>query len=407
MSRGWSVLVVAVGVWCSGCWNIEYLVPVTDGGAMSMGGDGGEPGGGGGGEGGGGGGGAVGDGGVGPYNRIFVTAGRYQVGSLGDGDGGVSVADAICNSAAGENGYAGNFIALLATSTRSLSQRVPAGVRGWVTGTGAPVFNELGSPRMAHRLGNAGYPVVGSEPEFVATGATNWGATGTSNCEDWTSLDAGTTFVVGDATEGFDGWANASTMACDQQLPLYCAQIDHGAEVRLSPEPGQLRVFVTEQTYASGRGRAGFDDACAAEAADAGLTGSFAAFVNTQSASADLPAFGRGERFRMDGVRTTDPVEIEAFNPLFTYPIRLTAKGQTLVDSQLSWPVAPEIVRTDTAVWFGATGASCNDWFSITGTAYAVDVTSLRGNHWDQWATSPSSVRDCGMPAHLFCVELP
>lgn len=343
-------------------------------------------------------------------NFIFVTPGKYQLGSLGDGDGGVPVADAICNAVAMELGHQGTYVALLSTSKVDLRDRIPAGITGWASAF-EEVFDLPGSPRMKGRIGAVGAPASGEPPVPVATGSTNWGTAAASNCEDWMSSDAGSTLVIGDSTALISGWAEQGEATCDQLLPIYCAQIDRAATIGFAPAAGVRRVFVTEALYPSGNGRSGFDRACQTEATAASLEGRFAAYVSTQGrhAGADLEARSV-DYFRMDGARTSQTTTIELFNPLYRYPAQLTASGRTLVSESFAWPDTSSLLKTDTAVWFGdpqGEATTCNDWFSTRGTAVAADATSLLGDHWNLNLLAPSSVRDCGLTAHVFCVELP
>jgi hypothetical protein len=356
----------------------------------------------GGGSGGGSGGGAPGeDGGgasTGPFNIMFGTRGTYPPGSFGDGDGGVPIADAICAADAKTNGYPGHFIAALSTSKRDLRSRIPPGVRGW---TLPPTY---GAPADAERIIDViGEPwAFGSIPATtfnLATGSTDLGAFKGPACDDWTSNSPSLTYRVG-SSHWYPGMFDAEDRSCDTAASLLCLQIDYQAPMARVVSPSVPRTFVTIGMYTPGRGQAGFDQDCANEAARAGLSGTFQAYVATESFSAmkrflTVP----GTYHRLDGV----PVGLSAAF-LARAPVQVTADVRLLVPDGGVWPDSPLLLPTDTAMWTGAwdeaaagTGSSCTDWFSTAGTGYVRDALDVT------WGRTE---RSCAGAAHVACVEV-
>lgn len=336
----------------------------------------------------------------GPFNRIFVTRGSYAPGTLGDGDGGVPLADAVCSSDATLNGYAGHFIALLSTSKHDVKDRVPPGIRGWTFGSGAlddpqPFVDQLGEPWFFERLEDNSLPFT-----KVATGSTAWGTFHGPACDDWTSSSPATSYRVGDSARWFPGWADDSTRTCDTPARLYCLQIDYQAPLPRAATPGILRAFVTRDLYAPGRGLAGFDADCAKEAAAAGLGGQFQAYLATESQSAELRVWNLpGSYHRLDGVRVGTSNQF-----LGAAPLNVTADLHLLVADGGSWPTSAALLPTDTAMWTGAwdeqtsgTSSTCTDWLSTSGTGYVRDAADVI------WGRTE---RSCAGAAHLACVEV-
>ncbi len=423
------VMAGVVGLVLAGCPNWRVVHPVLecpvegqstcldcpdspacgDGGQGGVGGgligDGGGQGGAGGGltgDGGGTGGGVVGS----PTNIIFVTWGTYLVGTLGDGDGGVPVADAVCNADAKLRGYPGHYIALLSTSKVDAKDRIPPGVRGWSLPPGwSPDGNVLDA--YGRRFADSRVLDVFGEPWLFghvsgnesATGSNDWGSFKGPACDDWTSSSASSTYRVGNPARWFPGWLDYDVRSCDVPAALYCMQIDHHTPLPRAVSPDVPRAFVTLGLYAPGRGLAGFDADCAAEAARAGLSGTFQAYVATETTRA-LTRFMQvpGAYHRLDGVN------VNGSGYLGGAPLQVTADMRMLVADGGSWPSSPLLVPTDMAMWTGAddelvagTQSTCTDWFSRMGTGYVRDAADIA------WGRTG---RSCSEAAHLACVEV-
>lgn len=145
-----------------------------------------------------------------------------------------------------------------------------------------------------------------------------------------------------------------------------------------------------------------FDEACAAEAADAGLTGNFQAIVSTASTT----AFGRfpgnpGAFSRMD------PVLWAGYASDSRGPLAVTASRKMLIRPTRPWPARPNLLPADVQVWTGAGGpysissTNCVSWLSASGTTSGCVTNADELN----WSFSPCPALPCDQRAHLFCGE--
>lgn len=377
----WVGFGVMVGVFLTAC-PIDDRVPLTssdiDAGALSDGGrDAGETATGGGGE-------------TTPqYNVLYETSGTYDPTKLGDGDGGVLVADEVCTNDARLRGLKGHFIALISTSKVDARDRIPPGIRGWKNLDNAVVFDRLSDVWVYHAPGG-GMMITGSSDDGTYSGHT---------CADWSTTDLSLTYTAGDARRWVPGYLNQEERSCGTWGALYCMQIDFSAPVVPSFPQGHRRAFVTDSTYGSGGGLFAFDQACADEAADAGLPGHYLSYTATESYSIQ-------DRFGPDtgpGWTRLDGVDLMHWY-LSGVPLQVTAKGRLVVDSQLGWQWAsmPWLLPSTPYIWLGGSyGRSCTDWFAQQGNGEVTDAT--RGDSVNGFTTG----LPCSEKAHVACMEMP
>jgi hypothetical protein len=153
--------------------------------------------------------------------RIFLTDGFSQSGNLG----GLSGADAICQSQANANSLGGTWVAWLSTSTVDARDRIGNGI-----------FKRLDDVIIAHNKADLLDGTLLAAPRMTASGEYTgaWARTGTlgdgtaaigSTCNDWTS-SAGLV-VVGDpdSYNSTDWWTNRTSGNCNElSYRLYCIE---------------------------------------------------------------------------------------------------------------------------------------------------------------------------------------
>jgi hypothetical protein len=323
------------------------------------------------------------------FNLAFVTRSLYSPGVLGDGAGGVGAADTLCVNDAYERGFPGHFIAYLSTSVRAARDRIPAGVRGWVTlATPGILVHEWSSQRVLQPLSSH------DQRQRILTGSTGWGTPAVETCNDWTSSASSASYRAGDSSEGLPGLLDATTYTCDQPGALLCLQIDHArAPQAVQPRP-EIGAFITAGTYAVGGGVKAFDQACADEAAKAGLTRIFVASVATNAESpsqrAEHNPYYRWTR--ADGVALRPSAGL----------LQLTVENKVLLRADPGIPSIPDALIDEARVWTGSThfnnlgNETCNDWVSPQGTG------NVTWAHQQDWGNQEAP---CSGKYHLFCVE--
>ncbi len=339
--------------------------------------------------------------GVRSYNHVIVTKGSYLAGDLGDGDGGVGVADALCQQEAATSGLSGTFVPWLSTSKQDVRDRFPPGVRGWVLDDGTtivPFIDELSSDWVYSARFSA---------RVVATASDEFGRYVGPSCNDWSSKSSSDQYRSGFGLLGIPGWSNAENggcgtpcalQTCDTPTWVYCFEANHAAPFPPKSAPrGSPLSFITKDAFPSGHGRVAFDAACKAEALDAGLPGTFLAEVDTSAVHTVLPAFPGTTWFRPDGVPA-----IETTVPPYTTTYSL-AEPQVTADHRmvvragvLPWPASADLIIDDTLLWRGG----CVDLLSTQSTSEArfgradnVDYGNLSGT--------------CDQKARILCVQVP
>jgi hypothetical protein len=323
-------------------------------------------------------------------NVVFVTADTWD-GNLG----GLAGADAKCQTAATTAGLTGTFIALLSTASTSAEQRL-AGARGFVRTDGQPVADtarDLVSGRFI-------YPVSFTESEvYLNDGA--WSGFD-SDCQGWTSNSATAAGSAGRSGDGgLSAFANGAS-SCDLEHHLYCAQTAYDGVIPELGTAGTRLAFLargdlvpSDQFYAvdPSVGLTGLDDQCQDEADAFGLTGTFAAFVATSTASAASRFDENGEPWaRVDGALLAE-----------------TAQDFLSNGSQISLNLAADGHEyfNNTVAWFGASGTSelagnnCSDWSSNASNATGSIVSVNRPGAFTGESDYPCNSEFL----HLLCLE--
>ncbi len=338
------------------------------------------------------------------YNHIFSTSAAFPVGDLGDGDGGVGVADELCRRSAVDLGISGRVISWLSTSKQNAIDRVPQGVTGWVNernGHVYPYSNDLGGGRVFVSLFADLNP-----PNPTPTGSDSFGRFDGKSCNDWTN----NTYDF-DARYGAPGGPNVAlstsigesfqhlNVRCAMASNLACAEIEFRTPISTIILPDRLIAFVTRDQYPSGGGTEPFDQACNAEAHDAGLTGRFIADVLPASSDAGLSSHLElaGQTWaRLDGM----DVFTLGGDGLFLaqrVPVQVTVDGRMLVRAGLDdWPSRSDLLVGDTSVWF----SGCVDFLNNR----ASSTTMVE--HADDLLRAGLEEHSCGDPARLHCYQV-
>ena len=150
-------------------------------------------------------------------STVFVTSATYK----GQNIGGVTAADAICQSHADAAGLDGTFLAWLSDSTSSPATRFDRlGAYYRVDGVRiADDWDDLTDGGLDARfsLDENGEEVS----DFVWTGTKVDGTAG-AHCDDWTDGDKSAT--VGRTTTPSSDWSSQITVRCTQSFAIYCIE---------------------------------------------------------------------------------------------------------------------------------------------------------------------------------------
>jgi hypothetical protein len=151
------------------------------------------------------------------------------------------------------------------------------------------------------------------------------------------------------------------------------------------------RVFVTSslQAPATFGGLAGADQICADRARDAGLPGTFVAYLSTSTVNANDRLTGARGWYRVDGAPVVDTVADIANNAMILPP-RLDEHGNDLVSTS---------GYVTTGTFNGTVNASCSDYTDPNGIAN-VGVASFTANSFSNQNFVP-----CSEPTRLYCFQ--
>jgi hypothetical protein len=326
----------------------------------------------------------------GPPNIAFVTSTRVAPGTLG----GVAGADALCQQRAAAGGLSGTYRAWLQTDAASAASRF-ASSRGWVRPDGRAVADS------AESLGNSNifYPITLDESGApgtsiqIATGVFYPG-TGPGTCNDWTDPTEASLYGYGSGRSADALFQIGGLNYCNVPGSFYC--LGTGRQVKVAPDRTAGRVaFASVGRFTPGSGVGPADALCAAEAARAGLTGSFRAELATSTA---LPQ----SRFDLAGppwVRV-DGVQLAA-----------TARAYFEDDVSLSAPTLTAggvFITTDVRIWLGMSfdgsvsdATTCQSWLG-SGEA-ATGFSSSLGS--TENPAAPRSANTCTNGAPVICLQ--
>lgn len=373
--------------------------PAGGGNAGASGGAGGESPGSGGVSGDSGVGGAGGDAGseaTGP-NIVFTTSSQWAPEALGGLDG----ADAKCQSLADAAGLTGTFVAWLSDSTADARDRL-SDARGWVRTDGKPFADRVqdivaglhyytpNHDEHGERVTGALLPVVtGTAPDGTASAPFG------DFCQDYTGPNDTYGAVRGDLNYVDDRWTTLGEFVgdlepCGALARLYCFQIDHDDVVDATFPPSR-KAFISSSAVRPDMGRSNLDAECVTEAEANDLTGSFLAFVstNTESAASRFDLTGLTYA-RVDGLPIVEQAtDLAAGTPL-DVPINLHADGNLI-----SGPNQIAYSGADTPMQTSTNATSCNNWSisvydnfvqvgnpGVSSAAWWNDRTDWRCNTW-------------------------
>jgi hypothetical protein len=324
-------------------------------------------------------------------NVVFVTSTQHRPSALG----GLEGADAICQMRADAAGLDGTYRAWLSTSDTDAKNRL-AGARGWVRPDGSPFARDLAQIV----AGGFYYPPMLDEHGAVPSTWRVWTGTlgdGTALafeghfCQDWTDDDPGTSALQGELDAGPGWWSDRFIVPCDDAARLYCFGIDHDYDLEIEPVQGR-QVFVTNAGLDADEGRDVADTLCAAEAAAAGLSGSFLALMAVPgSAPADRFDLGGPPWVRMDGIPLFAPGD--AMGSLET-AIALRANG-TVASVAMAW------LGSTSPTAAGTLDHTCQDWSSLMGSA---PLATVFHTFWYNWGLG-GGTDECDARFPVICFE--
>lgn len=149
--------------------------------------------------------------------RAFATEGGFSA------DGGLSGADALCQSEADAAGLSGSFLALLATSDMAAAARFDLAGEPWVRIDGIPLFppgETMGSLPDVPVVFTANGSSAGSMMAWAGTNSVI--APSDETCDDWTSL-TGFTNLGAIYHSSWHGWVlDGETEECSVDFRLLC-----------------------------------------------------------------------------------------------------------------------------------------------------------------------------------------
>lgn len=350
----------------------------------------------------GGGGGDNGDNGNTPLpHYAFVTAasgsGNMSAWIDANGQTGLAAADNVCNARAAAAGLPGTYVAWLSDANddaycrvHGLTGKKGACVPSNPTTPAGPWMRTDGTPFGAdidEMLDNdvvytpARFDETGSEVSawYYWTGTLKDGTAG-NTCLDWTDNT-----VVNNATKGFTtmtfyGWTELATYTCDRYLRLLCMEAGPGPALSSGFTTGK-RVFMTSTTTNPAMGGlAGGDSFCQDSADNAGLGGTYKAWLSDSATNAIDRLAGNGPWVRLDGIKVADNkadlIDGNIFAPInldenSAYHIDTIVWTGTLMDGTVS--MATSTIANTCSDWtaasglamFGYSGRSNNDWTDV------------------------------------------
>jgi len=328
---------------------------------------------------------------------VFATSATF-----GGDLGGLTGADAICQSAAESAKLPGTFVAWLSTSTVDAASRLvlpgtTTRARGWVRTDGKPVSDTV----FDLLSGAMYYPIALDESgadlramNHVNTGTVAGGALDPSatQCSDWTAADAAQMYTRGDLGRTTQNWTNIGTINCATGLGhLYCFQVDYDTPLAVTPADGRI-AFLSAGKLDPSKGIATADALCASEAQAQALPGTFLAMLSTQAQAAAA---------RFDGAQATW---------VRTDGIALAASAAAVLAAQLDTPLNVDAAGAyhSGQVWCGssspgtpaAAADDCGDW-----TSGAPGQQGLTGASSSSAAAFGATTNTCSTPLEVYCLQ--
>lgn len=331
-------------------------------------------------------------------NVVFITSQKH----LGN-FGGLSGANAFCNSAAVAAGVPGTFVAFLGTAAGSGTTPYAqlGSARGWIRIDGRPFTDTVSGLQTSRTMW---YPM--SLDEFGNPGATQYFTgiinpleTTGSTCNDWTSSSNNVTAIGGEGSEG--GYFDDFWLLPCGTGSIACFGTDFTNAVSVTAASGR-HIFASSGKVDPSMGIAGADTVCRNLAQAAGLANSarFQAALPTTTASI-------ASRFNLSGAPwvRVDGVLVAATASDFMNAA-LLAPPYT---NELGQPV-------QNAAWFGAaqgatvvatnTADTCNDWTSNSASATAKVIQPDFGRQGEQNIFNAFSSLACNVTGlSVLCLE--
>jgi hypothetical protein len=307
-------------------------------------------------------------------NRMFLSS-ETMTGDLG----GLAGADAKCSMLASAAGLDGTFIALLWANEMSASSRL-AGSRGWVDPNGRPMLDRPNTDESIHPLNvdERGTPILNFVAGFWGGPAADGGT-----CNDWTFAGPSGPFVI----EVKTSLMTDAYSGCGGPHHLPCAEIGHAVAVVPPIETGRI-AFVSAGLFQPGGGLAAADALCQQEAAAAGLSGSFVAFLASSAGEAETRLASNGLPWRrVDGPRLRPLAsDIAGPSPVATWD---TFIGRTATGA-----------ATNARVWVGTQAENCTNWTSGATTGTIGRSNSVARSHLQLFPNT-----GCLSQANVMCFE--
>ncbi|MFK7999341.1 MAG: hypothetical protein AB8H86_07075 [Polyangiales bacterium] len=282
-------------------------------------------------------------------NLVFVTEERRDAGF-----GGVPTADEICANAADAARLPGTFAAFLATGDEDDAFDAIDSDGGWVDTRGNTVAEGIG----VLRAGEMKHPIRFSEFRNELTRGMVWTGAGTASapmmneCEDWTSGERdGGSGTGGNLMSTGHQWRSGTSTLCSSEGHFYCFGTELDRVPPSAPEPMYIGFLSSRYTPAVDYTP---DDACADDASDAGLEGTYLALIATEGVSAASKFPMRREIARPDGTLVGSRV-YSGGN--LASPLNQTADGTYVLDAEfvLTGADLPTTAPADAAT-------TCDDW---------------------------------------------
>jgi hypothetical protein len=180
---------------------------------------------------------------------------------------------------------------------------------------------------------------------------------------------------------------------------------DAGADAATDapPNPGRRRMFVTTGQFTgnlkaaggAADGVAGGDAICNREAGEAGLPGTFRAWLSTSTLAAKDHVAARGPWFLVDGTESfsgASPVDGPRWFP------NVTAQGKVLFNFDEAWTgTASNGLRSPD-------GSGCKDWASDAAADLGGVGSISSSSEWTAKVIAPTT-KACNLSAHIYCFE--
>lgn len=333
---------------------------------------------------------------AGTPNTVFVTSRSYP-----PNFGSLEAADRYCNLAALAGGLTGVFRAWLSTSAMDARDRLQ-GARGWVRPDGLPFADTVddivrGRTFYPPSIDELGHRVVMNPliTDNVATGTTEFGVLSPeSNCHDWEYGFGGAAVQAGYPDSSAGMWTAGTMGPCDQAARLYCFGVDRVAAVAPAPAPAGSRLaFVSTGRFAPSQGVSAADALCNAEAAGAGLAGTFSALLATTTAPASARFPSAATWMRPDGV-SLNAVGSDMFQAGPSATINVTARGSY-------GAITGVLTGAEAATALAQSSQNCVDWTDSSTLAYGSAGVSTSVSGW----FSNSGIDACNYPLPIYCLQ--